>query len=151
MVQKKSLGKLTFLLFVAGAISLAGIQTVTATEDKTLATPCPKSMKQDCQMSKEMLKVRDAFLKDTKELRRNMMVKRSEMRAMMQGTNPDPKKVSTLAGEIFDLREQLRVKAGENGLPGLGFMGHQGMRHGCNMMQQTGGPMMDGPHHQGQF
>ncbi len=147
MIQRKSFSKLTLLLFVAGAISLAGIQTVAASPDKDGKMPCP-TMKQNCGMSAEMMKAKDAFLQDSRDLRKSMMVKRSEMRAMMQGTNPNPEKVAALAGEIFDIREQLRAKAIANGLPGHGFTGPPGMRPGCNMMM-TGGPMMGGaPHHQ---
>ncbi len=147
MIQRKSISKIPILLFVVGAISLAGIQTVAASPDKGAKIPCP-TMKQNCRMSEDMLKARDAFLQDSKELRKSMMVKRAEMRAMMQGTNPDPEKVADLAGEIFDIREQLRAKAVASGLPGHGFMGPPGMRPGCNMMQ-TGGPIMNGsPHHQ---
>ncbi len=146
-MQRKSFSKIALLLFVAAALSLTGIQTVAASPGKDGKMPCP-TMKQDCGMSADMMKARDAFLQDSKDLRKSMMVKRSEMRAMMQGTNPNPEKVGVLAGEIFDLREQLRTKAIANGLPGRGFMGPPGMRPGCNMMQ-TGGPMMGGAlHHQ---
>ncbi len=152
MIQRKSLTKVTFLLLAGGVISLAGIQTVTASPDKGGGIPCPTMMGQNGQMSEDMVKIRDAFLQDSKELRKSMMVKRAQMRAMMQATNPDPEKVSVLAGEIFDLREQLREKAIKNGLPGHAFMGPMskgmGMRPGCNMMQK-GGPMTGGaPHHQ---
>lgn len=143
MIQKKSIGKLTFLLLVAGAISLAGIQDVSANEDEGASMPYHHGMKQGRQLSEEMLKNHDAFLQDTKELRKNMMVKRAEMRALMQATNPDSERVSVLAGELFDLREQLRTQAREKGLPVRAFMGPMGM--GCKMMQ-SGGPMMGGSH-----
>ena len=148
MMQRKSFTKTALLLFVAGAISLAGIQSAAASPDKGAQVPCP-NMQQNAQMSADMMKARDAFLKDSKDLRKSMMMKRTEMRAIMQGTNPDPEKVAALAGEIFDLREQLRAKAIANGLPGRGFMGPPGMHPACNMMQ-GGGPMMmgGGPHHQ---
>lgn len=148
MIQKKSLGKTVVLLLVGGTFALASMQTAFASPGKGQGMPCPKTMKQNCQMSEDMAKARETFLKDSKELRKNMMVKRAMMRAMMHGTNPDPEKVSSLAGEIFDIKEQLRAKAVANGLPPQAFMGHQGMRPGCNKMQD-GGPMMgEGPHHQ---
>jgi zinc resistance-associated protein len=141
MVQTKSLGKVTFLLLVSGILLLAGIQNVSAGEDKGISKPCHRGMQQDTQMSAEMLKNRNDFLQDTKELRKNMMIKRAEMRALMHGTNPDIERASVLAGELFDLREQLRLKAMEKGLPGRAFMGPMGM--GCKMMQNDG-PMRGG-------
>jgi len=143
MVQKKSLGKLTFLLLVAGAICLVGIQNVSAGEDERASKPYHHGMKQGGQISEEMLNRHDAFLQDTKELRKNMMVKRAEMRAVMQATNPDSERVAVLAGELFDLREQLRMQAMEKGLPGHAFMGSMGMNHGCKKMRNCG-PMPGG-------
>jgi Spy/CpxP family protein refolding chaperone len=76
----------------------------------------------------------DAFRKDTTALRRTMMSKRVAMRALMNGTNPDPDQAAKLAGELFDLREQMRSKAKERNLNlpaggcGMGMMGMRGQR-----------------------
>ena len=147
MIQRKYLGKLTLLLFVAASLSFTGIQSVTASQDQEAKKPPCRMMKKDCPMGEEMMQNRDAFLKETKELRKNMMVKRSEMEALMQGTNPNPEQVAVLAGELFDLKEQLREKAQEKGLPGHGLMGPHKMGHGCDMMRSGDGPMMKGRHH----
>ncbi len=81
------------------------------------------------------------FREETKELRREMAVKRVQMRALMRAENPDEVKIGKLAAELFDLQEKLRKKAEEAGIPvsacgracgkdarGGGMMGG-GMRH----------------------
>jgi len=64
------------------------------------------------------------FLEETKETRKQIAVKRSERRAMMSQDNPDEKRVATLTGEIFDLKNLLDEKAKETfGVnPRLGHM-----------------------------
>ncbi len=70
-----------------------------------------------------------AFFEETKELRREIVVKRSELDAMMQQDNPDEKKVAKLTGDLFDLDAKMDEKADKtfegragNGYgPGLGY------------------------------
>jgi hypothetical protein len=145
MVQKQTFAKMTLLTLAAGAILLTGTLTMAATQDTAPAMAAHHGMKKSCQFNKKMQKMRDAFLVETKEIRKDVAVKRAAMRAMMHSTNPDPVKVSALAGEIFDLHEQLRTKARAKGLPGLGFMGQRRMHPDCDMMGSSG-PMM-GRHH----
>ncbi|MGB6288654.1 MAG: periplasmic heavy metal sensor, partial [Desulfobulbales bacterium] len=52
-----------------------------------------------------------AFFAETKELRKEIVVKKSELDALMQQDNPDEKKVVKLAGDLFDLRTQMEEKA----------------------------------------
>ncbi len=54
-----------------------------------------------------------AFFEETKELRKEIVVKRSELDAMMLQDNPDEKKVAMLAGDLFDLRTTMQEKAGK--------------------------------------
>lgn len=56
------------------------------------------------------------FRQDNQALFKEMVMKRTEKRALMRGDNPDPKLAAQLAGEIFDLRATIRVKAEEAGL-----------------------------------
>ncbi len=132
---------MTLLTLAAGAVLLTGTLTTAASQDTAPPKAAHHDMKKSCRLNKEMQKTRDAFLLETKELRKNIAIKHAAMRAMMRSTNPDPVKVSSLAGEIFDLREQLRTKARAKGLPGHGFMGPQGMHPGCNMMKSHGSMM----------
>jgi hypothetical protein len=70
----------------------------------------------------------DTFLKDTKETRKQLAVKKSERRALMNHDNPDEKRVAELTGEIFDLKNLLDEKAkGAFGVyPPLGYKGPRG-------------------------
>ncbi len=52
-----------------------------------------------------------AFFDETKELRREIVVKRSELDAMMRQDNPDEKKVAKLTGDLFDLQNNMSEKA----------------------------------------
>ena len=55
----------------------------------------------------------DAFFEETKETRKQLAVKRSERKALMNQDNPDEKKVAKLTGEIYDLQNLLDEKAKE--------------------------------------
>ncbi len=137
MIRRKAIVKYTLLFLVTTALSFTGIQSVTGTEEKDGATPPCHKMKKDCPLHDEMMQARDAFFEETKELRRTLMMKRSEMKALMHSTSPDPEQVSALAGELFDLKEQMRDKARKSGLPGPA-MGAMGMGHGCDKMRSHG-------------
>ena len=63
------------------------------------------------------------FFEETKELRKQIVVKRSELDALMQQDNPDEKRVAGLTGELYDLRTQMQEKAGKTfeGRTGYGY------------------------------
>ena len=52
-----------------------------------------------------------AFFEETKELRKDIVVKRSELNALMQQDNPDEKKVAKLTGDLYDLQTTMEEKA----------------------------------------
>jgi Spy/CpxP family protein refolding chaperone len=52
-----------------------------------------------------------AFFEETKAERKEIVVKRSELDALMSQDNPDEKKVAKLTGEIYDLQTLLEEKA----------------------------------------
>ena len=52
-----------------------------------------------------------AFFEETKETRKEIFVKSSELDAMMKQDNPDEKKVAKLTGEIYDLQTLMEEKA----------------------------------------
>jgi len=52
-----------------------------------------------------------AFREETKALRKEIVVKRSELDALMRQDNPDEKKVAQLTGDLFDLESQMDNKA----------------------------------------
>lgn len=69
------------------------------------------------QMSTEMQKAREKFLADTMPIRKELAEKNAVMRAIMAAGTPDATKASQVAGELFELREKLRLKAMEAGMP----------------------------------
>jgi len=72
-----------------------------------------------------------AFFAETKEIRKEIVVKRSELDALMRQDNPDEKKVANLAGELYDLQNMMEEKAektfeGSPRGPGNGNCGRRG-------------------------
>jgi len=80
------------------------------------------------QMDPATQKVRDKFLTETVELRKQLAEKNAAMQAVLNAGTPDADKASKLAGELFEVREKLRAKAQESGLPmPMLMMGHGDM------------------------
>ena len=67
-------------------------------------------------LDEESIAKRDKFFEETTELRKELSVKQAELGALMSQENPDEKKVASLTGDVFDLRNQLRTKANESGI-----------------------------------
>jgi zinc resistance-associated protein len=101
----------------------------------------PGDQRSQYQMNTEMQKIRDKFLNDTVAIRKELAEKNAVMRALLNAGTPDTVKASQLAGELFELREKLRVKAQETGLPMPMLMMGQG---GADGMPCHG---MRGKHH----
>jgi Spy/CpxP family protein refolding chaperone len=55
----------------------------------------------------------NTFREETKETRKQIAIKKSERRALMNQDNPDEKRVARLTGEIYDLKNLLEEKAKE--------------------------------------
>jgi Spy/CpxP family protein refolding chaperone len=55
----------------------------------------------------------ETFFEETKELRKEIVVKRSTLDAIMLQDNPDEKKVAKLTGDLYDLQSQMDDKAGK--------------------------------------
>lgn len=98
------------------------------------ASPGYRGSPQGCQQMMEgyqnqvTQKAKEKLLNETTEIRKQIAQKRAAMRATMQSENPDVNAVAVLAGELFDLREQMRVKAQELGLPLNAVMGGHGSK-----------------------
>ncbi len=91
----------------------------------------------------------DKFYDETKDLRKQMVMKHAEEAALMNAANPDAAKAAKLAGELFDLRATIQAKAeaaGVQGLIGCGDcqgMGQgmgRGMGHGMGQGMMNAGP-----------
>lgn len=78
------------------------------------------------QVNPVVQKAKQKFMEETVDVRKHLAEKRAAMRAVMRADQPDPAQASKIAGELFDLREQLRTKAQEYGLPMGMMMGQPG-------------------------
>ena len=83
----------------------------------------------------------EKFRSETTDIRKGIIVKRSELRALMSQDNPDEKRAAQLTGEIFDLENDLDKKAADIGITGRSNFGHgpgmmrgNGHRNGRHMM-----------------
>lgn len=104
----------------------------------------PDASPSQYQMTTEMQKIHDKFMSDTVAIRKELAEKNAVMRALMNAGTPDTVKASQVAGELFELREKLRAKAKEAGLPmPMLMMGHGGF----DGMPCDGMHGMRGKHH----
>jgi Spy/CpxP family protein refolding chaperone len=88
----------------------------------------------------------DAFHRDTLAQRKDMFMKKAEMKALMGSETPDRAAVSKLSGEIFDLKIAIKDKAKAAGVEayvgghgkgmgkGMGMGMGKGMKCDCPMM-----------------
>ncbi len=83
----------------------------------------------------------EEFRAETNGIRKSIIVKRSELRALLNQDNPDEKRVAQLTGEVFDLETELNKKAADKGITGRPSYGHgpemmrgKGHRNGRHMM-----------------
>jgi zinc resistance-associated protein len=141
--------KIMLAAILTSGLTLA-ISQATLAETAKPAQPAPQSNSAalPCQvlMSSEMQKAHDKFLTDTVAIRKELAEKNAVMRALMQAGTPDTVKASQVAGELFELREKLRAKAQEAGLPmPMLMMGQDGDGMGCQGMMGHRG--MAGKHH----
>lgn len=125
--------KLIATVALVATVGFFGIQQASAQRGMGagIGNPdCWRANQQNVQvLDEESQKARIAFFDTTTELRKDMFVKRAEMRAVMNAENPDEKKAAVLAGELFELRTQIQAKADEAGWKG-GMGGGAGI--GCN-------------------
>ena len=96
----------------------------------------------------------DKFYDETKDLRKQLVMKNTEKAALMHGENPDAAKAAKLAGEIFDLQESMQAKTEAAGVEGLigcgGCQSMMGQGMGRGMGKGMGHGMMNaGPNKMG--
>lgn len=122
--------KITFILIAVAITGFSATQVLAGrAHHGTGYGNCQGYMHQQ-NLTDEQMKARQAFMKETADLRQKLAVKKGEYRAVMAGENPDPKTAGKLAGEIAGLRNQLREKAVAAGVPCRGMGMGQGMGQG---------------------
>jgi len=97
------------------------------------------------EQSAQLFDLRQQFMNDTAGLRKQMMIKRTELAALWQNPNPDQNQIQVKQQELNALRDQLQAKriafqtqnqqnfpAGMGPGAGSGMGRGCGMGHGCN-------------------
>ena len=142
MEMTSSKKKLMLAALLTSGLTLAISQASLAEPAKNVPADKQADTTSQSQMSTDMRKAHDKFLDDTVAIRKELVEKRVVMQALMKAGAPDTAKASQVAGELFELREKLRVKAREAGLPlpmGMGMgMGMGGDEFGCQGMMGHG-------------
>lgn len=141
-MQKDSKNKFILGVVLTGAIVLTGLQTAGARplnggSNRWGASPgdgcgaCGYGSSSGQVLDEKSVEARDAFRAETAALRKEIVIRRAEKIALMKNDNPDAKRISQLTGELFDLREQLSVKAKESGIRDIELR-RSGFGPGCN-------------------
>jgi Spy/CpxP family protein refolding chaperone len=65
-----------------------------------------------------------SFINDTLDLRDSLSADRTELNALMANANPDSKRARALSEQISKSENELRTKAQQNNVSGIGGMGY---------------------------
>ena len=135
--------KLITAAALIGAISLAGIQTASAHGGYNYNNNdyCGSYSTDNRTFTEKDAQAIEKFRDETKTVRKEIIVKRSELNALLRNDNPDETKVAKLTGELYDLETELETKAEKTGVRsrytyghGPGMMGTYGRGRGRHMM-----------------
>lgn len=140
--------KLVTAAALIGAISFAGIQIASAhggryySDDNATGYGCGNYDGNSSESTEENQAAIEKFKDDTRAIRKGIVVKRSELNALMRKDNPDETKVAKLTGELYDLETEFGTKAEAaemgprfNNGHGPGMMqGYYGSGRGGHMM-----------------
>jgi Spy/CpxP family protein refolding chaperone len=88
-------------------------------------------------LSEEKQAALEKFRDDTKAIRKEIVVKRSELNALMRQDNPDETKVAKITGDLYDLETELDAKA-----EAAEIDNPMAYEHGPGMMEGYGRHMM---------
>ena len=136
--------KLVTAAAIISVISLAGIQTASAHGGKYYSNNndyCGSYGTYDKAYTEKDTEALEKFRAETNSVRKEIVVKRSELNALLRNNNPDETKVAKLTGDLYDLETELEVKAEKTGIRsshaydhGPGMMGTYGRGYGRHMM-----------------
>ena len=137
--------KLLTAAAIISIIGFAGIQTASAHGGRYYSNNnytndyCGSYTTGDRTLTNTDAKAIEKFRAETNSVRKEIVVKRSELNALLRNDNPDEKRVATLTGELYDLETEFETKADETGVRhrysydhGPGMMGTYG--RGRHMM-----------------
>ena len=133
--------KLLMAVAVIGLLGFAGIQMASAHGGYGQGGGYGYCGQYDDEDNAKTNTTLEEFRAETNDIRRSIVVKRSELRALSNQDNPDAKRVAQLTGEVFDLQNDLDKKAADKGITGRSNYGHgpsmmrgNGYRNGRHMM-----------------
>jgi len=135
--------KLLTAAAIISVISLAGIQTASAHGGNYSNNNdyCGSYGTDERTITEKDVEAVEKFRTETNSTRKEIVVKRSELNALLRNDNPDEKKVAKLTGDLYDLETGLEAKAEETGIRnryaydhGPGMMGTYGRGRGGHMM-----------------
>lgn len=102
---------------------------------------CNRYITDGAALTKEDAEAIEKFQTETSATRKEIIVKRSELNALLGKDNPDETKVAKLTGDLYDLEAELETKAEAAGIDnryayrsGPGMMHGYGWGYGRHMM-----------------
>jgi Spy/CpxP family protein refolding chaperone len=129
------------------ALTFAGVQAASAhggryyNENNYGPGSCGNDYNESREYTAEDQAAIEKFKDDTKAIRKEIVVKRSELNALISRDNPDETEVAKLTGELYDLEADLESKAEAAGIDnrfayshGPGMMRGSGWGRGGHMM-----------------
>ena len=129
---------------ILSIISLAGVQAASAHGGRNYSNNydyCGSYGTYDNAYTEKDTEAIEKFRTETNSIRKEIVVKRSELNALLRNDNPDEKKVAKLTGDLYDLETELEAKAEKTGVRGRyaydhgpGMMGTYGRGYGRHMM-----------------
>ncbi|MDH3331498.1 MAG: hypothetical protein OEL68_04150 [Desulfobulbaceae bacterium] len=140
--------KILTVTALIGAMTFAGIQAASAhggryynDSNENNYGYCGSYNTDDRTFTKKDLEATEKFRVETNSTRKEIVVKRSELNALLRNDNPNTERVAKLTGELYDLGAELEAKAEEAGIRsryaydhGQGMMGTYGWGRGGHMM-----------------
>jgi hypothetical protein len=135
--------KLITATAIISIISLAGIQTASAHGGnyRNNSDYCGYYGTDERTFTEKDVEAIKKFRVETNSTRKEIVVKRSELNALLRNDNPDEQKVAKLTGDLYDLETELEAKAEKTGVRnryfydhGPGMMGTYGRGRGGHMM-----------------
>ena len=126
--------KLVATAAIIGVVGFAGIQIASAHSNYSNNYDyCGSYSTDNRTFTEKDAEAVEKFRAETNSIRKELVVKRSELNALLRQDNPDEKKVAKLTGDLYDLKAELETKA-----EAAGIDNRYAYRHGPGMMRGYG-------------